>query len=100
MTNGTTSKKPTTSTPPTELELARIEFEDELDTAIDRMNGAATLLTTMLPTQDAGERDALSLLSDALYATAGGLQAAFEAVVELQWAEALAAEDTTAGERE
>ena len=90
--------KPTTSTPPTELGLARIKFEDELDTAIDHMNGAATLLTAMLPTQAAGERDALNLLADALYETADGLQAAFDAVTTLQRAEALAAEDTTAKE--
>lgn len=90
--------KPTTSTPPTPLELARVKFEDELDTATDRMNGAATLLTAMLPTQAAGERDALALLSDALYETADGLQAAFEAVVELQEAETAADGDVTAKE--
>lgn len=92
--------KPTTFTTPTPLELARVKFEDELDTAIDRMNGAATLLTAMLPTQAAGERDALSLLADALYETADGLQVAFDAVTTLQEADAPDAEDTTAGERE
>lgn len=73
MTNGTTSEKPTTSTPPTPLELARVRFEDELDTALDTLRGVAVILETQVD----GEIEALHLMAEVLYSTADKLHDAF-----------------------
>lgn len=73
MTNGTTSEKPTTSTPPTVLGLARVRFEDELDTALDTLRGVAVILETQVD----GEIEALHLMAEVLYSTADKLHDAF-----------------------
>lgn len=83
--------KPTTFTPPTPLELARLDFEDAFSDALDNLHGAAIILDS----QKDGELEALHLVSNSLYRTEGRLRAAHDRVKSLQDAESA----TTGGEQ-
>lgn len=84
--------KPTTFTPPTPLELARLDFEDAFSDALDNLHGAATILDS----QKDGELEALHLVSNTLYRTEDRLRAAHDRVKSLQDAESA----TTGGEQD
>lgn len=88
--------KPTTFTPPTELELAQVRFEDELNLALDNISGAAHLLGTHADhCATDNEQCALNALSSLLFVEVSHMKTAHDRVKSLQDAESA----TTGGEQ-